>query len=193
MNMQNPDDKAVPLTQDEGNIAIVQGHDGPQLVQGNVDGARQARQGHLCFGCCCDTRRAVIIVNSINMFVDVLGIISSATFSSAGFASDDEYRSALQSEIGGKAIVFSIVVLVLGMICQAAGIYGAHTFNKIGVTIGAIWYALECFRSIVFLNLVGAIISGFFCYPHIVFLQEMKAGIMTPEKYPDEETCCACC
>ena len=42
----NPDDKAVPLTQEEGNVAIIQGHDGPQLVQG--------KQSHRCYGCCCD-------------------------------------------------------------------------------------------------------------------------------------------
>jgi hypothetical protein len=189
------DDKAVPLTQDEGKIAIVQGHDGPQLVQGNVVGARQARQSHLCCGCCCDTRRAVIVVNVISLCLAFLAILSTVMVGSAGYASnfdDDEYLTAL-SEIDGKAIGLSIGVLVLGMLFEAAAIYGAHKFNKIGVTIGAVWHALECIRSIVFLDYAGAIMSALFCYPHLFFLQEMNKGIMTPEKYPDEQLCCACC
>jgi hypothetical protein len=194
MNM-NPDDKAVPLTQDGGDIAVVQGHDGPQLVEGNVVGARQARQSHLCCGCCCDARRAVIVVNVISMCLHTLAIISVALMSSAVYASDvddDEYQYAL-SEIDGKSLGLTLGVLVIGIICQAAGIYGAVKFNKIGATIGAVWHAMECIRSIVFFDIGGAIMSGFFCYPHVVFLQEMKSGIMTPENYPNEKVCCACC
>jgi hypothetical protein len=171
----NPDDKAVPLTQDEGNVAIVQGHDdGPQLVEENVVGAREARQSHICCGCCCDVRLAVIVVNIISMCLAVQAIISFASMSSGGY-----YAS-------------NIGALVLGMICKTAGIYGAHKFNKIGLAIGAIWYALDCIHSIVFFDIAGAIMSGFFCYPHVVFLQEMNNGIMTPEKYPNEKLCCPC-
>ena len=193
----NPDDKAVPLTQEEGNVAIIQGHDGPQLVQGNVVGARQARQSHLCCGCCCDTRRAVIVVNVISMCVAALaiGLTSMAIGASGRYASDfddDEYVSAF-AEIDGKAIGLSIGVLVVGMICQATGIYGAQKFNKIGVIIGAIWHALQCIFSIAIFDIAGAIMSGFFCYPHVAFLLELNNGIMTPEKYPNEALCCACC
>ena len=134
----------------------------------------------------------MIVVNGISMCLAVLGIVGLAIDSSAGYASnfdDDEYVSAL-NESDGKATGLSIGVLVVGMICHASSIYGAHKFNKIGVTIGAIWYALTI---IVFFDIVGAIISGLFCYPHLVFLQEMSLGIMTPENYPNEQLCCACC
>jgi hypothetical protein len=191
----NPDDKAVPLTQDEGIVAIVQGHDGAQLVQGNVVGARQARQSHLCCGCCCDTRRAVMVVNVLGICLAILSIasISRARSARANYAFDDDEYQYSSSEIDDKAVGLSISVLVVGMFCQVSGFYGAHKFKKIGTTIGAVWHALECIRSIVFYDFAGAIMSGFFCYPHVVFLQELKNGIMTPEKYPNEELCCACC
>jgi hypothetical protein len=163
----HPDDKAVPLTQDEG----------------NVDGARQARQSHLCCGCCCDTRRAVMVVNVISLCLAGLTVLSRK---------------------------FNIFV-VLGMICPVAAIFGAHKFNKIGVAIGANWYALETIRRIVYFDsseshdysdfffypvyldfAVPSILYGFFCYPHAVFLHEMYIGVMTPENYSNEERCCPC-
>jgi hypothetical protein len=176
----NPDDKAVPLTQDAGNIAIVQGHDGPHLVQGNVFGALQTRKRHRCCGCCCDTRRAVIAVNVVGLCLTFLGIMMPFLF----------YTPVEKA------------VMVLGMICQVAGIYGAFKFNKIGVAIGAIWYALEAIRRMSyfdysgyhmlsqyfpypvpkFLDFVGlSIVYVFFSYPHVVLLLEMDHGIMTPD------------
>jgi hypothetical protein len=189
----NPDDKAVPLTQDEGDLAVVQGHD----VQGELVGARQARQSHLCCCCCCDVRRAVIVVNAIAMCYAIFLIASSwSMVGTEGYASqfdDDEYLSTLDA-FDGKTIGLHIGLLVVGVICQIAGIYGAQNFNRIGVIIGAIWCAVEVIRSIVFgFGLPNAFMYGCFCYPHVVFLQEMKNGIMTPEKYPNESVCCACC
>lgn len=170
---------------------------GTVVVQGNdyvQHGHTTAGQSHLCCGCCCDTRRAVIVVNIISLALASLAVLSLAVLSSEKYAAqfdDDEMQAALD-ELDGVAVGVSIGVAVLGMLCNAAGLIGAFKFNNIGIIVAAIWYAAECLRSLFFFDLAGAIMAGFFAYPHIVFYQEMKRGIMTPGNYQNEEKCCVC-
>jgi hypothetical protein len=105
---------------------------------------------------------------------------------------DDEVQTAL-NEIDGVAVGMTIGIAVLGMICNTAGVFGALKFNKIGIIVAAIWYSTECVRSLLFYDIAGAVMAGLFAYPHVVFYQEMKQGIMTPENYPNEDQCCVCC
>ena len=180
---------------------IVAGETSPNtgmvVVQGDeyVQHGRPQRQSHLCCGCCCDTRRAVIVVNIISMSFAAIAIFSLSMVTSDGYASqfdDDEVQAAL-NEIDGTSVGVAIGITCLGIICSAAGLFGAFKFNNIAIMVAAVWYCAECIRSLVFYNLGGAIMAGFFAYPHFVFYQEMKKGIMTPANYPNEEQCCGCC
>jgi hypothetical protein len=107
-------------------------------------------------------------------------------------------------------IVFSVVSLLSG----TGAIVGAVTFNSILVGINAAWICLGFIGSIIaaplycasweakdsdnecFINYSG-IVSGivtaiFFVYPHVMFVWEVKKGIMTKETYPRDKYSCCC-
>lgn len=154
-----------------------------------------SKRSHSCCGCCCDTRRAVIVVNIISVCLGVLAILSIVMVSSDAYKAqvdDDQVLTAL-NEIDGTKVGMSISFASVGILCNACGIFGARKFNQWAIIVAGSWYLVEVVRSVVYLDLGGAIMAGFFVYPHVVFWQEMQKGIMTPEMYQQEEQCCNCC
>lgn len=178
----------------EDDYTLVDGKGSPVVVQGtDVPGtAGSDRRSHTCCGCCCDTRRAVIVVNFVTICLAALSILLITTFTSGKFLEslDDDETMAAWGSVEGGAVGFSIVIGLLAMACSVAAIYGAIKYNRMFVLIGAIWYALEAIRCIIFFDIVGLLIAALFCYPHAVFYQEVSVGIMTPGNYPKEEKCC---
>lgn len=172
-------------------IAVVQGDEYVPMQSGTM----APKQSHVCCGCCCDTRRAVIVVNIISLAFAALAILSIAMITSDKYAAqidDDAVIAALQ-EMDGAKIGMTIGFASVGMLCNAFGIYGATRFNQWAVVVAGSWYVVELVRSLVYLDLGSAIMSGFFAYPHVVFWHEMRKGVMTPVNYSQEETCCSCC
>lgn len=169
----------------------VEGHEYVAMQPAKV----AAKQSHACCGCCCDTRRAVIVVNVISMCFAALVILSIALMSSDAYAAqfdDDQVVTALNG-MDGKTVGMTISFAALGMLCNASGIFGARSFNEWAVMIAGSWYLVELVRSLAYLDIGGAIMAGFFVYPHVIFWQEMRKGIMTPATYQQEEQCCNCC
>ena len=153
------------------------------------------RRAHLCCGCCCDTRRASIVVDIITATFSALGLFSLVAVTSDGYQSqfdDDATIAALNDFNASGAVGWSMAFMAIGMIAGGVGIFGAYKFNQVCVMIAAVYHAVACIQGLIFLNLGGAIMSGFFAYPHFVFYKEMKAGIMTPVTYPNEQACCGC-
>jgi hypothetical protein len=72
------------------------------------------------------------------------------------------------------------------------GITGAKEFTEWKVGVAAGWYCIGALLSLLGLDIIGVICSALFAYPHIVFIQEMRKGIMTEENYPKEEHSCCC-
>jgi hypothetical protein len=81
--------------------------------------------------------------------------------------------------------VFAIGVAYLG-------IMGAKEFNELKVGVAAGWYCVGALLSLLGLDILGVICSALFAYPHIVFIQEMRQGIMTEANYPKEEYSMCC-
>ena len=175
-------------------------HASSLAVEGNEYVAMQpaklaGKQSHACCGCCCDTRRAVIVVNVISMCFAALAILSIALMSSDAYAAqfdDDNIVTAL-NDIDGATVGMTISFAAVGMVCNASGIFGATKFNKWAVMVAGSWYLVELLRSLAHFDIGGAIMAGFFVYPHVIFWQEMRKGIMTAATYPQEEQCCNCC
>lgn len=147
-------------------------------------------------GCCCDTRKAIFVVNLVSLCLYGLGLLSfwalAAAQKQAGQKDDDAVQAAL-SEVDGVKIGLTIATLLVGMVCNGVAIYGASNFNRIAIIIGGSWYIFEVVRSIAFFDAGSAVMAAFFLYPHVVFYWEMKRGIMTRESYPQEKHCCECC
>jgi len=87
-----------------------------------------------------------------------------------------------------------MAAFVLGIVCNALGLYGGLKFKKTFTLIAAVWFGIEAILSLVmFLDFVGFAISALFLYPHVVFYKELQDGIMSRENFPREKYCCAAC
>lgn len=151
------------------------------------------RRSHLYFGFGCDMRRAVLIVNVITIlmaFVALILFFSASAYLSNG--SDDENVNAYA--MGNFGVFAAVVVLntVLATTFAGLGIWGALHFNMYFVIAAAIWHAISAVLSLVYGDLVGAVMAGCFLYPHVVLAQEMQRGIMTESNYPREKKNCCC-
>jgi hypothetical protein len=189
--MSNNQDAATfdaALDKEESGFAVVQGHD-------YVQHESVPQRSHSCCRCCCDTRRAVIVVNIISMTFAALAVLSVSILTNDQYAAqfdDDEVQAALD-EMDGAALGITIGVAVIGMICNAFGIFGAYKFHKISTVIAGLWYFAECIRACYFYDLPSLVMAAFFLYPHVVFYQEVSKGIMSPASYPQEQRSCNCC
>ena len=156
-------------------------------------GTPGVKQGHLYMGCCCDTRRATIIVNIVNL---VLALLSALLYGLAsGFAINELDDDAIKQDLANKGgAIAGIIALffVIALTFSTLGIYGALKYNKCMVIAAAVWYGLSSLVSLSGGDILGCVLAGLFCYPHIVFVQEMQKGIMTEENYPNEIHSCCC-
>jgi len=158
-----------------------------------VQGAPVGRQGHACCGFCCDTRRATIIVNIIDICLSVVALAGLGVISSDGFAAqldDDTVKNEL--DMATQYMWIPMLLAGLNIAASGLGIWGAKNYIGWMVMISGLWYAVGTVLSLLGGDIGGAIMSGFFAYPHFVFYQEMKKGIMTEENYPNEIHSCCC-
>lgn len=135
-------------------------------------------------GCCCDTRRAVLVVNIVSLSMYTL------IFLLLGFdyPLDERWSSGDKKEM-----ILDIAELVTGISCTAVGIYGASNFNRIAILVAGIWYTFESVGAIISISLVGVILGALYLYPHCVFYWEMNKGVMSRETYRNEKYCCDGC
>jgi len=152
---------------------------------------KNARRAHICCGC--DTRNAIFIVNIISVCFYLLAIISFSLITGDGLNYDDDHVQSVMDALDRTRMSLTISIFVVGLICNITAIFGAAYFNKIAITIGAMWFLFETIRSLCFYDIGSAIITASFCYPHAVFFFELKNGVMSKENYPKEKVCCDCC
>jgi len=191
----------------------------PQAYPRNDDGPRQPpRRGALCFGCCCDMRRAVIIVSLLSVVFALLSIPTTSyavnywNKSKEQWEEDTEY-SELVRQLDGTIkkhrtqMIAFISVSVFSAIC---GLVGAAKFLAWPVYVPILWYAastiLEWVFSAqianeyqeynvgvpVFSLAVSTAVACLFIYPHVGFVREVRRGIMTKENYPNAQASCCC-
>ena len=101
----------------------------------------------------------------------------------------EAYSEGSQSNILG-VIVFTMVVRLF---FNAAGAYGAFTFNIYLVGISLAVYVVEAILALMSFYLAGLLVAVFFAYPHVFFIKEVREGIMTKERYQpgiEEQSCC---
>lgn len=174
-------------------------HSGTELIivdGNNVDDNyvlidKNSRRAHICCGC--DTRNATFVVNIISICFYLLGIISFSLIAGDRLNYDDDQVQSVMDSLENAKVGILISVFVAGIICNITAIYGAASFNKIAVMIGACWFLFETIRSLCFFDIASAVMSICFFYPHIVFYFELKNGVMSKKNYPQEKVCCDCC
>ena len=150
-----------------------------------------------CCGCCCDMRTAVIWVNVVSLiftiplaliFVSGTTAMNSVDFTDADAdfyqnIEDDEVRDqtieamAQMNEMKGASndiMAGVITMVVIRMICSVLGIYGATKYKPDLVAVCLVSFLNEFVFNAIVLNFLGLIMPGFFAYPHLFFIRELK-------------------
>jgi len=148
-----------------------------------------------CCGCCCDMRTAVIWVNVVSLIFTIplaLIFVSSATaMNSVDFTDADFYQGIDDDEVAAQTaetmaqmnemmgatngiMAGVIAVVVIRMICSVIGIYGATKYKVWPVMVSLVAFLMEFVFNAVVLNFLGLIMPGFFAYPHLFFIRELK-------------------
>jgi hypothetical protein len=177
----------------------------------------QEKMGNKCCGSCCDYRRAVIIMNAIFIGIGVFFIIGSdgADDWIRDTYEDDEFVDEITlivKEYYTKRTIFLGVALITAVIAQAGAVHfnvwmvGLHTVWVVALYISFMILAMQLnseleapyeladqeLASPVPGFLFNGLLTALFMYPHLGFITEVRAGIMTRETYAREEFSCCC-
>jgi hypothetical protein len=137
-------------------------------------GGGGVKRGHMFCGCCCDVRRACIIINIISLCSTVFSIIFFLILGTG------------DSNLG----VGFLVLMLFGLGFILAGLYGAIKFQWMMVCAALVYYVFSFILNLILLNWVRFIMDGIFVYPHIFLVMELRNDIMTKENLPVEDKCC---
>jgi hypothetical protein len=157
-------------------------------------------------------RRAVIIVNVFVVILLVISMIVVAVAVPATKNSDNADPGYSDSEMK-SAVVGVIVSSLIGILFSMFAIFGAIRYNiwLVGANIACLIisfifdilvnvatsnsnsdYNSDFNYSVVFYVVFSLIIHALFIYPHVMFIREVRSGIMTKENYSEEEQSCCC-
>jgi len=176
---------------------------------------QQEKQGSKCCHCCCDFRRAVIIINVISIIFGILGILGGLVSNRVPSNVDLDTPEAeiIWEDYGQDQAIYAIISLLFAF----SALIGAIKYNIWMVALNAIWilvnFILACIVSInvaedlndifeaaesglsyspIPVIIITALFSFSFLYAHLGFIQEVRTGIMTAETYPREVYSCCC-
>ena len=156
----------------------------------------EGKRGHSCCGCCCDMRRAVIVVNIlllIGRLLCALGIdlmlkimISQPSDDPSSIESDDVTIDTIKDHKG--EFVALLVIALVGVLCSGLSIYGAIAYNKYLVAANAIFLVLQA----PFGGFPTFIANGLYLYPHVFLIFYLHNGVISKENYANERQSCCC-
>lgn len=163
---------------------------------------RVTGEQHLYCNYCCDTRRAVLVVNVVSIVINLIVLL----VVNVGFnfiinhpdevekdMTDQEkanLEQALHSGYLEMVEAMTDAFLVVSMAMHGCGIYGALKFKKWAVATAGSAYAISFVLNLMqgsILNLILAVALG---YPHYFFMKEINEGIMSDYNYHNVAHCC---
>ena len=177
--------------------------DGEAMELNMVVGMEESQRccSRCCCEGCCDVRRATIIINLIMAVVAVISIIL-ITVTEMSIQADleelDDYVAkqmydGITSDVRSYLKLANIVTLAR-LPFLASGIYGALKYKTLPVQICIGSNIIELLLSVSidssmngfnFFNLIiGAAVTGLWTYPMVLFVGQVKKGIMSDANYP---------
>ena len=164
-----------------------------------------SRKNHLYLGFLCDTRRAIVGVNTVSILLNITMLIMFEVVFAFIVNHTDEWEAEhpemsdteqqhIEEEVsdGTMKIVEDVheAFITASCLMHMCGIYGALTFQKWGVYVAATAYVLAFLLSLARPNwqLILPIVLG---YPHYFFIKELRDGTMAPYTY-HTVAYCAC-
>jgi len=171
------------------------------MVSGD-NGDSNSRSHQFC-NCCCDCRRACLIINGIAIGFKVVAMIiipivgkfvSNNIEQIEADMDDDKARKDFDEVVreGGITLLEAVfeIYTIIGIALCACGIYGALKFKKWGIITAGSTYAIGLLFGIIGFDFTTMLMSGLFLYPHIIMYKEMREGTMTELNYHKVARCC---
>jgi hypothetical protein len=170
----------------------VEGEEGEEGGEEEEEYVYQAKQGHKFLFCCCDTKRAVVLLNYVALLFNIL------TFTAA----------IMNGNRQAETFVKDMVMQACGMFIIFTTLLGAYWYSKTIVSVGLIYacYHLtvgisnmakynwqgenEDGKLVVILPFLWYILTF---YAEAMFILELHDGTMSPETYKIREQYSCCC
>lgn len=175
---------------------------------------REPKQGHICCGVCCDTRRATMIVNVIHAVTTLMFLliaITAAAEVNATLKENDEPSSS----VARNTVISSIFMSIVAWLFTLCSFWGAWQYKFYPVLANAIFIVVVTFTSLGlqqraanhykdaehnaydnfgFWNWFGGLLfMTLFVYPHVMYCFEVRSGIMSVDTYQIREKHSCCC
>jgi len=151
-------------------------------------------------------RRAVIILNIISIVSYLINVLVLAAANNTIDEDTPEGQDVREAEQALKGVA---VMATFGCLFTIASLWGAVRFNYTPVALNACYMVLNFFVVGILQTkaakehdqinfgplqwLINAVLIGLFLYPHVMFVLETRAGIMTKETYSTREKQSCCC
>ena len=132
------------------------------------DVVNATRKSHTCCWKLMDTRKAVLVVNTFNIFAILFSVLFQAII----------YH---ERTFGG------FFAGLLGIIISLIGLYGAIKFDMRASGVATIGFVLCFIMDFIGFNFIAVAIDVLLIYPHGYFTWEVYKGVMTKENYKKEE------
>ena len=164
----------------------------PLIDDWEIKDAKGTKKGRKFFGCCCDSRRAVIVTNSLDIILCIILYI----------------YSAFQTSLSG----LQISVWVVNQIWNTTTILGAFYYSDIIVIMGVVWQLFKISAIIIHFveyyapsksqqERVALIVYLCIAIPFIIltiyanslFTFEVRQKIMSKATYKKRERYSCCC
>mmetsp|Transcript_54041 Transcript_54041/g.114773 ORF Transcript_54041/g.114773 Transcript_54041/m.114773 type:complete len:191 (-) Transcript_54041:162-734(-) len=161
---------------------------------GNEEKGHERKKGHKMFFVCCDTKRAVISLNTIMLMVNVFTL-------TAAIVGTDHVKT--------EGYARAVVMRSCGMLVTFTTILGAYWYSKSLVTVGLLFTCYLLTVAIVeaarynsnsgynedelLKVLVPTIWYSLVFYAEGTFISEVADGIMSAETYKRRERYSCCC
>jgi hypothetical protein len=123
-------------------------------------------------------RRATIIVNIVMIILTALHLVV------LNIPLDGDDSPTFPVPLGCS--------ITLAVVAYGLGIYGALIFMPWMVLVSLLSYTVLFVMSAIQGDIWTLCFAGFFAYPHVVFLKELKEGIMSLDNYDNEIQSCCC-
>lgn len=137
------------------------------------------------------TKRAIIVLNIILIFLSIRGLISSlGSLGNTYIGLTDDETKALN-----QVIVVALITNIISFVITIAVIFGANMYNVWLVGIGVLWsiisFCVFIWAMVVTMGsdltsfgytflAVEAIFVALYIYPHVVFIHEVNTGKFVP-------------
>ncbi|KAL3934147.1 MAG: hypothetical protein SGBAC_010069 [Bacillariaceae sp.] len=172
------------------------------MSSAHADATPVAGEQHLYCNYCCDTRRAVLVVNIVSIVINlVVLLVVNVGFNFIINNPDEVEKDMTEEEKANleealhsgylemvEAMTDAFLVLAMGM--HACGIYGALKFKKWAVATAGSAYAISFILHLMGGSFFNVILAGALGYPHYFFMKEMNQGIMSDYNYHNVAHCC---